>query len=79
MYTLNMWGGNWWESPYAKAKEAEKKRQYPSVCVFCGRKLGPEDIFYLGYDENMIYAETCDSWYCKRWLKWKIKGQKPPK
>ena len=50
--------------------------KHPSNCDLCGKKIVEDDYYYLGIDGQDVFAVTCDSTNCTRWLKNKRKLQK---
>jgi hypothetical protein len=66
-----------WNLRKANAEKVTE-RKAPEKCVFCGTDIKADDYYYLGYTEGHIYAETCDSYNCTKWLKQKsYKLRKP--
>jgi hypothetical protein len=59
-----------WNLRQQQAKEATE-RKHPDKCVFCAKPINDEDFYYLGYTRGHIYAETCDSYDCTKWLEQK--------
>lgn len=69
MNTLNTFLNTWW----SQREEEKAKYKAPDSCTFCSNKIEDGDYFYAGYDDNRIYAETCDAFQCHKWLKWKAR------
>lgn len=70
------WGNNWWHQQQKKKEEAAIKAEEPDICAFCGIELEEDDIYWIGFDSHMIYAEVCNHRYCRQWLQWKARRKK---
>jgi hypothetical protein len=69
----------WYSLPPATPAKPPEPKEIER-CEFCTTKIEEGDYYYVGYDENKIYAEICTDFKCTQWLKWKArqkKGWKP--
>lgn len=72
MYNVNMAG--MWGIPVKKEEPKEAKE--PDRCDHCIKKIEEGDYYYVGYDSNDIYAETCTHFRCTQWFKHKARLRK---
>lgn len=68
---------NWWNMARESKAPSAPKETIPRSCNLCGAFIKEDEIYWLGFDENDIFAACCDRHDCKMWLVRRVKRRRP--